>query len=73
VSQAFNGAGDARTPVYINLFVFWALQMPLAWLLSNHLSLGPSGVFIALSVCFSLFAVISVLLFRRGRWKETTV
>lgn len=73
VSQAFNGAGDARTPVYINLFVFWALQMPLAWLLSRGATLGASGVFVALAVCFSLFAVISVLLFRRGRWKQASV
>jgi putative MATE family efflux protein len=73
VMQAFNGAGDTRTPTLINVVVFWALQLPLAWLLSHHTRLGPSGVFVTLALCFSVFAVVSVALFRRGRWKLTRV
>jgi Na+-driven multidrug efflux pump len=73
VSQSFNGAGDTRTPTLINLVVFWALQLPLAWFLSHHTSLGPSGVFVTLAVCFSMFAAISVAVFRRGGWKLTRV
>jgi len=71
--SAFNGAGDTRTPTLINLVVFWALQLPLAWLLSHHTNLGPSGVFVTLAVCFSVFAAIGVALFRRGGWKLTRV
>lgn len=73
VMQAFNGAGDTRTPTLINLVVFWALQLPLAWLLSHRTGLGPSGVYIALAASFSVFAAIGVVLFRRGRWKLTRV
>jgi putative MATE family efflux protein len=73
LSQAFNGAGDTRTPTLINLFVFWAVQLPLAWVLAHRLALGPSGVFVTLAVCFSLLAAISLLLFRRGTWKQTRV
>jgi len=73
VSQSFNGAGDTRTPTLINLFVFWALQIPLAWCLSHFTHLGPHGVFVTLALSFSVFAVVSVLAFRRGRWKRTQV
>jgi putative MATE family efflux protein len=73
LSQSFNGAGDTRTPTLINLGVFWILQIPLAWLLSHHAGLGPSGVFVTLGVCFSIFAVVGVVLFRRGRWKLTRI
>ncbi|MES1186483.1 MAG: MATE family efflux transporter, partial [Myxococcales bacterium] len=73
VSQSFNGAGDTRTPTLINLAVFWALQIPLAWLLSTHTSLGPYGVFATLAISFSVFAVVSVLAFRRGTWRQTRV
>jgi putative MATE family efflux protein len=73
VSQSFNGAGDTRTPTLINLLVFWALQIPLAWLLSHHTPLGAYGVFATLAVSFSVFAVVSVLAFRRGAWKLTRV
>jgi putative MATE family efflux protein len=73
LSQAFNGAGDTWTPTFINLFVFWLVQIPMAHLLSHHTALGPLGVFIALGSSFSLFAVVSAALFRRGRWKQTRV
>jgi Na+-driven multidrug efflux pump len=73
VMQAFNGAGDTRTPTLINFIVFWALQLPLAWLLSHHTSLGPTGVFITLAACFSVFAAIGVAVFRRGGWKLTRI
>jgi putative MATE family efflux protein len=73
LSQSFNGAGDTRTPTLINLAVFWALQIPLAWLLSHHTSLRAYGVFVTLAGSFSVFAVVSVLAFRRGAWKRTRV
>lgn len=73
LSQAFNGAGDTRTPTLINIAVFWVLQLPLAWWSSTHTALGPRGVFITLAVCFSVFAAVSFVLFRLGRWKTTEV
>jgi putative MATE family efflux protein len=73
ISTSFNGAGDTRTPTLINLVVFWLLQFPLAYLLSHHTTLGPAGVFLTLAICFSIFAVVGVTLFRRGRWKQTRV
>jgi Na+-driven multidrug efflux pump len=73
LSQSFNGAGDTRTPTLINLGVFWALQIPLAWLLSHHTGLQAYGVFVTLAVSFSVFAVVSVLAFRRGAWKRIRV
>lgn len=53
--------------------MFWILQLPLAWLLSHHTGLGPSGVFVTLAACFSVFAAIGVAVFRRGGWKQTRV
>lgn len=71
--QAFNGAGDTTTPAVINLFCFWVVQIPLAWALAHPLGQGPVGVFIAVSICYSLAAGISVLMVRRGRWKRVIV
>jgi len=73
LTQAFNGAGDTWTPTVINLFVFWLWEIPLAWWLSRHGGFGAHGAFIALTVAYSTLAVISLILFRAGRWKTRKV
>jgi len=73
VTQSFNGAGDTATPTWINLFVFWLFEIPLAWLLAERLGLGPTGVFWAMTIAFSTLAVVSSALFRRGTWKVRMV
>jgi putative MATE family efflux protein len=67
--QAFNGAGDTVTPTKINIGCFWFFEIPLAYALAGPLGMGPTGVFWAISLSYSLSAVIGVLLFRRGKWK----
>ncbi len=69
MSQAFNGAGDTRTPTLINLVVFWAMQIPLAYFLAKYLHLGPKGVYIAIGISESFLAIISIFIFRKGKWK----
>jgi putative MATE family efflux protein len=71
--QAFNGAGDTRTPTLVNLFCFWIWEIPVAWLLAHPLGLGPDGVFWAITSAFSAEAVIGVWLFRRGAWRTVKV
>ena len=69
LTNAFNGAGDTWTPTWINLFCFWLWEIPLAWLLSHRMGFGPEGAFWAVTIAFSTLAVVSAVLFRRGRWK----
>jgi putative MATE family efflux protein len=73
LTQAFNGAGDTRTPTWINLFCLWLWEIPLAWVLAYPAGLGPTGVFIAVSVAFSTLAVVSAWLFAKGNWKTKQV
>lgn len=73
LTSAFNGAGDTRTPTIINLFCFWGLQIPLAWILANGLNLGPAGVFAAIPVTESTLTVVSFVIFRRGKWKKVKI
>lgn len=71
--QSFNGAGDTRTPTWINFLCFWIVQIPLAWVLSSWLGLQERGVFIAVPVAYAVLAVVSTMLFRRGTWKTKVV
>ena len=71
--NAFNGAGDTRTPTLLNLFGFWLFQVPLAYLLAKYFEMGPTGVFIAVPVAESAITVAAFILFKRGRWKKVRV
>ena len=73
ISQAFNGAGDTKTPTYINLFVFWLFQIPLAYILAKYLKMGPVGVYIAIGVAETVLAIVSIVIFKKGKWKLVKV
>lgn len=71
--QAFNGAGDTRTPTWLHLWFFWLLQVPLAAVVAYGTDWGAIGVIWSIPIAESLFAVAAVVLFRRGRWKTVVV
>jgi putative MATE family efflux protein len=73
LEQSFNGAGDTWTPTWINLWIYWVLQIPLAWFLATRTGLESGGVFIAVSIAYSALAVVAAILFKRGSWKTKQV
>lgn len=73
VSQAFNGAGDTRTPTIINVICFWLTEIPLGYFLAVNLGWGLAGVCWAAAFSETLLAVIAIIIFRRGRWKKVSI
>ncbi len=71
--QAFNGAGDTLTPTKINLFCFWLLEIPAAYLLAITLGAGAAGVYWSIVVAESAAGLVGIALFRRGTWKGTRI
>jgi putative MATE family efflux protein len=69
VTNAFNGAGDSKTPTWINLFGFWTFQIPLAYFLAIVLHFGPQGIFFAIIMAESLITIAGIIIFRKGKWK----
>ncbi|MEP6763261.1 MAG: MATE family efflux transporter [Gemmatimonadaceae bacterium] len=69
LEQAFNGAGDITTPTWMNIAVFWAFELPLAWALGEYTSLGWQSIFISVLAAYSALALLSLILFRRGGWR----
>jgi Na+-driven multidrug efflux pump len=73
VTQAFNGSGDTRTPTRLNLIAFWLFQLPMAYLLALTFDFGAIGVFIAITAAQVFLAILSMVWFRKGRWKTIQV
>jgi putative MATE family efflux protein len=73
IAQSFNGAGDTKTPTILNFFGFWMFQIPLAYVLAITMELGPTGTYLAIVIAESLLAVVSIMIFRRGKWKAVKI
>lgn len=73
VSQAFNGAGDTRTPTVINLICFWLLEIPLGYFLAVQLGWGLAGVCWAIAISEAAMAILCIVIFRKGRWKTVSI
>ncbi|NNT73073.1 MATE family efflux transporter [Flavobacterium sp. IMCC34852] len=71
--QSLNGAGDTKTPTWINIFCFWMIQIPLAWFLAVYMKLGPLGAFIAIPSAETVLALLAFYYFKRGKWKTVEV
>ena len=73
LTNAFNGAGDTKTPTIINLFCFWAFQIPFAYLMAITFSVGAKGVFIAIVSTETLVTIIAFIIFKKGNWKKIKI
>jgi Na+-driven multidrug efflux pump len=71
--QALNGAGDTKTPTYINIFCFWLLQIPIALLLAFYFDFGPLGAFVAIPTAETVLAILAYYYFKKGNWKKVQV
>lgn len=71
--QAFNGAGDTKTPTYISFIGFWLIQIPMAYLLAIYMKMGPHGAFIAVPSAEAIVALMYYISFKKGTWKTVKV
>jgi putative MATE family efflux protein len=69
VLNAFNGAGDTKTPTYINFVCFWLIQLPFAYIVAINLNYGPIGVFWSIALGEVAMTIISIIWFKKGHWK----
>jgi putative MATE family efflux protein len=72
-SQAFNGAGDTKTPTKINLVFFWLIQIPLSYFLAITQGWQQSGVFWGVFISETSVGLFTLWLFSRGGWKTVKV
>lgn len=70
------GAGDAMTPMWVSLITTVALRVPVAYGIAyfTRSALYPTGrpesTFISLLIAWTLGAIITVFLYKKGSWRE---
>jgi putative MATE family efflux protein len=71
--QAFNGAGDTITPTIVNFFGFWLLEIPLAYFLAIPMRMQARGAYFSIVIAELFIAGVSIILFKRGKWKKQQI
>ncbi len=69
ITNSFNGAGDTATPLKVNLFAYWMIEIPLAWILAIRFGMNENGVCWAIVIAESVMTITAYLIFRKGKWK----
>ena len=70
LQQCLNGVGDTLTTMLITLLGLFVVQLPLAFFLSQHTSLGVYGTYWAIAISTIVMAGSYATYFRLGLWKR---
>jgi Na+-driven multidrug efflux pump len=73
LQQSIQGAGDTVPPMFVSIASIWVIQIPVAYILSNHTSLGVYGARWAIVAGTLLGLICYLVYFRMGRWKHKRV
>jgi putative MATE family efflux protein len=71
ITGALRGAGDTMAAMMLSLIATWVILFPLAYVLSRHTSLGARGIWWSYPIANVISAVLCVIWFLGGDWKDT--
>lgn len=66
----FRAAGSMMVSMLLTVVSTWVLQLPVAYILSKHSSLGVDGIYWSLPISAVLIFFITVAVFARGGWRR---
>jgi putative MATE family efflux protein len=70
---AQGGAGDTTSPMVINMVSLWAIQVPLAFVLSRFAGFDENGIWLALNLGYIVQLGLMWWRYRQGRWKQRRI
>jgi Na+-driven multidrug efflux pump len=65
---AFQGGGDTKPLMYLNIARLWGLRVPVAYVLAVFVALGPVSVWISMVVSNVVTAAAGFWILSKGRW-----
>jgi len=69
----FRGSGNTMISMVLSIVSLWVLRFPLAYILSKHTALAEVGLWIAFPAANVLAAIITVIWFMKGTWKQKQI
>jgi Na+-driven multidrug efflux pump len=70
INGAFRGSGNTMISMALSIISLWVLRFPIAFFLSEYTGLGSVGIYISFPAANIIAAVITMIWFARGTWKQ---
>ncbi|WP_276301729.1 MATE family efflux transporter [Halorussus lipolyticus] len=69
----FRGAGKTMVAAAISIFMLGIVRLPLAWYNTQFAGMDQTGIWVAFLVSNVVGAIVALLWFKRGTWREADV
>ena len=73
MAGVFRGVGSTFVAMMLSITILWALELPLAFILSKYTSLAELGLWIAFPVSNVVGAAVAAIWFLKGSWKKKRI
>ena len=73
LTGALQGAGDTVRPTFITFITMWVLRLPIAYLFMFTLNMQTVGAWYSMLISTTLAGLMTLALFRSGKWKSIKV
>ncbi|OCN05687.1 MATE family efflux transporter [Erysipelotrichaceae bacterium MTC7] len=73
ITNALQGAGDTKFPMYTTLVGIWGIRLGIGYLLAVYANLGLLGVWSAYALDITVRGIVLFIRFYRGKWKTIKV
>jgi putative MATE family efflux protein len=70
---AMQGAGDTVRPMWATVVSLWGMRVPMAFVCALVLKMGADGAWLAMSATQAVQGLLTMLLFKQGKWKDRKV
>ena len=70
IMGALQGAGETRPTMLLNVARLWVLRVPLAYLFSHVMNLGPAGIWWSMFVSNLAVGAFSFVIVSKGNWMD---
>lgn len=71
--SSLRATGDANITMYISTFSMWAFRIGSAFLLAKFFGIGVSAVWIAMMIDWTFRAIMFIIRYYSGKWKNKAV
>ncbi|WP_243660905.1 MATE family efflux transporter [Miniphocaeibacter halophilus] len=73
ITNALQGAGDTKFPMYSTIVGIWGIRLAIGYLLAVPLKYGLRGVWYAYALDLVVRGIILLIRFKKGKWKQIKI